>query len=62
MNRIARERDEPFLTRYGGQIGLEWFFPKMLETIEKAPEVADGALRLRVCLFLFVQYAQCSVI
>ncbi len=43
MNSIAREREEPFLTRYGGTIGLEWFFPKLLETIERAPNVAEAA-------------------
>ncbi len=43
MNAIARQRDEPFLKRYGGTIGLEWFFPKMLETIQDAPQVADAA-------------------
>ncbi|MDV6030028.1 MAG: ribulokinase [Phycisphaera sp. RhM] len=43
MNRIAKERNEAFMDRYGGTIGLEWFFPKMLETIDKAPEVADAA-------------------
>jgi L-ribulokinase len=43
MNIVARERNEPFLERYGGTIGLEWLFPKMLETIQRAPEVADAA-------------------
>jgi L-ribulokinase len=43
MNRIAKSRNEPFLKRYGGTIGLEWFFPKMLETIEHAPQVAAAA-------------------
>jgi L-ribulokinase len=43
MNSIAQARRESFLTRYGGVIGLEWFFPKMLETIEQAAEVADAA-------------------
>jgi len=43
MNQIAQQRGESFLSRYGGLIGLEWFFPKMLETIEKAPEVASAA-------------------
>ena len=42
MNQVARERDEPFLKRYGGTIGLEWLQPKMLETIELAPEIADA--------------------
>ncbi|PHQ37101.1 ribulokinase [Rhodopirellula bahusiensis] len=43
MTAIAKERDESFLKRYGGVIGLEWFFPKMLETIEQDPEVAEAA-------------------
>lgn len=41
MNSVARERNESFLSRYGGTIGLEWFFPKMLETIELAPEIDE---------------------
>ena len=28
LNAVARERSEPWLARYGGIIGLEWFFPK----------------------------------
>ncbi|MCL4108199.1 UNVERIFIED_CONTAM: hypothetical protein GTU68_066122 [Idotea baltica] len=43
MNEIARERQEPFLKTYGGIIGLEWLFPKILETAENCPEVADKA-------------------
>jgi len=43
MNRVARERGESFLARYGGTIGLEWFFPKMLETLEQAPDIYDAA-------------------
>lgn len=43
MNAVAKQRNESFLNRYGGVIGLEWFFPKLLETIEMAPEVADAA-------------------
>ena len=39
INALARERGEPWLARYGGIIGLEWFFPKMLETLERAPRV-----------------------
>lgn len=39
INTLARERGEPWLARYGGCIGLEWFFPKMLETLECAPRV-----------------------
>jgi len=40
MTAIARERKEPFLSRYGGLIGEEWLFPKILETLETAPDVA----------------------
>ncbi len=36
---VARERNEEFLEQYGGTVGLEWFFPKVLETLVAAPEV-----------------------
>ena len=39
INRLATERKEGWLERYGGVVGLEWFFPKILETLEKAPAV-----------------------
>ncbi|OGR96960.1 MAG: ribulokinase [Elusimicrobia bacterium RIFCSPLOWO2_01_FULL_64_13] len=43
--RIALERREPFLSRYGGRISSEWMFPKILEILEKAPKVAGNAER-----------------
>jgi L-ribulokinase len=43
INAIARSRNESFLGRYGGTIGLEWFFPKVLETIEGDSDAADAA-------------------
>ena len=43
IDRLAKERREQFLEQYGGSIGLEWFFPKMLETLELAPEVYRAA-------------------
>jgi L-ribulokinase len=43
INEIARERNESWLARYGGTIGLEWFWPKVLETLNHAPEVYDAA-------------------
>jgi L-ribulokinase len=43
INEVARERGESFLARYGGIIGLEWFFPKMLETLEGAPRAYEAA-------------------
>jgi L-ribulokinase len=39
INALARKRKEKWLSRYGGTIGLEWFFPKLLETLECAPAV-----------------------
>ena len=43
MNEVARRRKEAFLQDYGGTIGLEWFFPKVLETLENAPHVYAAA-------------------
>jgi L-ribulokinase len=43
INQVARKRREAWLARYGGIIGLEWFFPKILETLENAPEVYRAA-------------------
>lgn len=43
INAVARERGEPWLARYGGIVGLEWFFPKVLETLAEAPRVYDAA-------------------
>lgn len=45
LNRIARERDEAFLDRYGGKISSEWLFPKIWETLKRAPEVYEAADR-----------------
>ncbi len=39
LNALAHQRNESWLARYGGTIGLEWFFPKILETLECAPRV-----------------------
>ncbi len=43
FNAVASRRKEPFLKDYGGTIGLEWFFPKVLETLENAPQVYAAA-------------------
>lgn len=43
LNSVARSRNEAFMSRYGGIIGLEWLFPKMLETLENAPKVYQAA-------------------
>lgn len=43
INVVARDRREPWLARYGGVVGLEWFFPKILETLTDAPDVYAAA-------------------
>ena len=43
LNALAHVRGERFLQRYGGAIGLEWFFPKILETLETSPAVYAAA-------------------
>jgi L-ribulokinase len=43
VNAVARDRNEPWLARYGGTVSLEWFFPKVLETLNHAPDVYDAA-------------------
>ncbi|MDO5721520.1 MAG: ribulokinase [Actinomycetaceae bacterium] len=40
---LARERNEPWLARYGGELSSEMLLPKALETLEKAPEVYHRA-------------------
>jgi L-ribulokinase len=43
INELARQREEPWLVRYGNTIGLEWFFPKVLETFQRARSIYDAA-------------------
>lgn len=43
INKIAKERGEKWLSRYGGRISSEWALPKVLETLKYAPEVYDEA-------------------
>lgn len=40
---VAHRRGEDFLQRYGGAVSSEWLFPKLLETLEQAPEVYRAA-------------------
>lgn len=46
LNRIASERGEPWLARYGGKISSEWFFPKALQILNEDPEIYEAADRL----------------
>ena len=45
LNEIAEERGEAWLSRYGGKISSEWLFPKIWETLNKAPEIYEAADR-----------------
>ena len=43
INEVARGRKEKWLDHYGGAVGIEWFFPKALETLEKDARVYAAA-------------------
>ena len=43
LNKIAEERGESFLKRYGGKISSEWLFPKVWQILDEAPEIYDAA-------------------
>ena len=45
LNEIARELGEAWLDRYGGKISSEWFFPKIWQILNEAPEVYAAADR-----------------
>jgi len=46
INEVARQRKENFLSRYGGKISSEWFFPKSLQILNEAPEIYEAADRI----------------
>jgi len=43
ITRIAAERNETWLSRYGGKVSSEWALPKLWQTLEEAPEVYAAA-------------------
>ena len=45
LNAVAREMGEVWLDRYGGKISSEWFFPKVWQILDEAPEVYEAADR-----------------
>ncbi|HHV97212.1 MAG TPA: ribulokinase [Clostridiaceae bacterium] len=45
LNRIAEERGESFLKRYGGKISSEWLIPKIWQILNEAPEIYSEADR-----------------
>jgi L-ribulokinase len=42
INEIGRERNEDFIRIYGGKYSSEWFFSKLLQVLDEAPEVYDA--------------------
>ena len=43
LNAVAEERGEDFLSRYGGKLSSEWYFPKLIELWLSDREVYDAA-------------------
>jgi L-ribulokinase len=43
LNEVALERGEEFLSRYGGRISSEWYFPKLIELWLEDREIYDEA-------------------
>ncbi|WP_127842621.1 ribulokinase [Actinomyces wuliandei] len=42
LTRLARQRDEPWLARYGGVVSSEWSMPKALQVYEEDREVFEA--------------------
>ena len=45
FDRVAKEQNAPWLSNCGGTVSSEWLFPKILETLEEAPEVYAATYR-----------------
>ena len=45
INEIGRERDEDFIRIYGGKYSSEWFFSKLLQIADEAPQIYTAAER-----------------
>ncbi len=43
LNEVAEERGEDFLSRYGGRLSSEWYFPKLIELWLEDREVYEAA-------------------
>jgi L-ribulokinase len=46
MTKIAQEKGAHFLDRYGNKISSEWFFPKLWQILDEAPEIYAAADRI----------------
>lgn len=45
INELGQQRGEAFIKAYGGRYSSEWFFSKLLETVNDAPQVYAAAER-----------------
>lgn len=45
LNRIAEQRGEAFLPRYGGKISSEWMIAKIWQILDEAPEIYEATDR-----------------
>jgi L-ribulokinase len=43
LTEVALERGDDFITRYGGRISSEWYFPKLIQIWEEDREIYDEA-------------------
>jgi L-ribulokinase len=43
LNEVAEERGDDFLSRYGGRLSSEWYFPKLIEVWLEDREVYEAA-------------------
>ena len=48
INELARERGEKWLSIYNNSISSEWMLPKILQTLEEAPELYEDTYRFAV--------------
>lgn len=46
INETARKMNQDWLARYGGKISSEWFFSKVFQILDEAPEVYNAADRM----------------
>jgi L-ribulokinase len=49
INEIGRERKEEFIQIYGGKYSSEWFFSKVLQVLDEAPEVYKATDKFMEC-------------
>ncbi len=45
INEVGRERNEDFIRIYGGKYSSEWFFSKLLQVLDEAPDVYEATER-----------------